>query len=204
MTMTNKERQAQPEYKAKRKIYDAARTAYRAEYYSRLEVKARRLAKQNAYNATPEGKDKTKARSKVRSSTPALQANVAAYNARTEVKAKRLLNTTRYNNTLHGRLINLMIRCSSNAKKAGRAFSITYEDLTALYTKQGGKCALTGWELTTIAKCKNTISLDRIDNDQGYTIDNIQLVATQANIAKNKWTEEEFIALCKAVSEKHS
>lgn len=88
--------------------------------------------------------------------------------------------------------------------KRGRTLdnTITIHDVKDLWDKQCGLCALTGWELTPIANLPNTVSLDRIDNSKGYTPDNIQLLATQVNTAKNKWQQEQFIAMCKAVADR--
>lgn len=48
-------------------------------------------------------------------------------------------------------------------------------------------------------------SLDRIDNDKGYTIDNIRLVCTVVNLALNRFGDSVFDAMCEAyISKKQS
>jgi len=76
------------------------------------------------------------------------------------------------------------------------------EQLNQLYVKQKGKCALTGYELTAIRGKENfptNVSIDRIDNSKGYTIDNIQLVCRKANTMKGEETQSELLDWCTAI-----
>jgi RNase P subunit RPR2 len=87
-------------------------------------------------------------------------------------------------------------RKSANTRKI--YWGITFEDFTRCYTK---KCALTGWDLSMeYGNC--TASFDRIDSNLGYTPENIQWVHSMVNMCKNKYTQEKFIAMCKAVADK--
>lgn len=83
-------------------------------------------------------------------------------------------------------------------------FNITIEDAWNQFIKQDGKCALTGVELVLYIKNCNenlpTASLDRIDNNKGYTVDNIQWVHKEINMMKNTHTQEKFIDWCKKVA----
>ena len=45
-----------------------------------------------------------------------------------------------------------------------------------------------------------TASLDRIDSCKGYTIDNVQWVHKWINVMKSDHSQDEFIALCRAVT----
>lgn len=182
----------------------AKRRAWEKEYNSRPEIKAKRKEWDRKRNSEPEVKAKAQARKKAYHATPEGRAKITAYNSLPAVMAKRLINTKRYVSTLEGRLRTLLTNARRNAKKrADKAVSITYEDLVELHAKQGGKCALTGWEMTAVTGQLTTISLDRIDNSRGYSIDNIHLVTRQANWAKNEWTVEQLITFCKAVTENH-
>jgi hypothetical protein len=87
-----------------------------------------------------------------------------------------------------------------SARGRTMANTITVDDVVALWHTQGGYCALSGVVLTPETGHTNTVSLDRIDNEGGYTPDNIQLLAAQVNTAKNKWSEAEFVAMCRAVA----
>jgi hypothetical protein len=89
----------------------------------------------------------------------------------------------------------------SNAEKRGIYFNITINELADLFDKQNGKCALTGWDLILEKDSRNTASIDRIDSSKGYTVDNVQWVHKQVNIAKNTLSQERFLEICKSVVE---
>lgn len=192
-----KAREATPAARAKataRRIKYAKTPGARANRKAR-EATPEAKAYRKAYNAGPDVKAKRQASKATRTMSPAEKANKKR---REKVRQARILAT------LEGRIKSILKEASRNSLSRGREYTITYDDIVTLYNKQRGLCALTGWELTPLVKCKNTISIDRIDNSKGYTIDNIQLVAAQANIAKNKWTNDEFIELCRAVARRTS
>ncbi len=86
----------------------------------------------------------------------------------------------------------------SSASLRNLKVEIAEKDITELYHRQNGKCALTGITLThtkivsddnkrRIDKSHNhNISVDRIDSSGDYVIDNIQLVASCVNLMKKK------------------
>ena len=91
-------------------------------------------------------------------------------------------------------------------------FSITIDDVIALYEKQNGECAYTGVKMTHITygskgngrlKYPFNISIDRIDSLIGYTKTNIQLVCALVNTMKWDIDENVFIEMCKRIVEKH-
>lgn len=84
----------------------------------------------------------------------------------------------------------------------GLDWDITFEYLAELLIKQDFKCALTGWDIDAMEVNKNTASLDRIDSSKGYTEDNVQWVHKMVNMTKQQYTQEEFIDMCKAVTDK--
>lgn len=85
-----------------------------------------------------------------------------------------------------------------SANNRGISWGITFHDFISAYT---GRCALTGWELSMeYGKC--TASLDRIDSGQGYTNSNIQWVHSMVNMCKNKYPQDKFIEMCRAVADK--
>ena len=87
--------------------------------------------------------------------------------------------------------------------------NITIEYLWNLYNKQNKKCALSGLDIKFSEKrikgnidYKNmTASLDRIDSNIGYLIDNIQWVHKDINLMKNNLNEKYFIDLCNKICE---
>ena len=78
-------------------------------------------------------------------------------------------------------------------------FEITIDDVADLLVRQGGTCAFTG-EPISFNQAPITGSVDRIDNDLGYTPDNIQLVSKQINMLRGPLTIERFKELCKLVA----
>ena len=93
------------------------------------------------------------------------------------------------------------------ANQTNRKFEITIEEAQILFLKQNKKCALSGIPIYFNTahrvdkrgyKCgwKSTASLDRIDSDKDYTLDNCQWVHKDVNIMKNKYDQGYFIDLC--------
>ncbi len=61
-----------------------------------------------------------------------------------------------------------------------------------------GKCALTGLKMT-FNKSLLAISVDRINNEEGYIPNNIQLVCRWVNLAKNSGSNQEFKDILKMI-----
>lgn len=85
------------------------------------------------------------------------------------------------------------------AKQRGLSWRISLEFVDALWEAQGGRCALTGLDMK---KNPRSWSIDRIDNDEGYTSDNVHLVDKRVNMMKGTLSIVEFVDLCKMVAEK--
>jgi hypothetical protein len=90
------------------------------------------------------------------------------------------------------------------SKITGIPLNISIDELWNLFLKQNRKCALTGRELNFYlhkgVKETATASLDRIDSNKGYTIDNVQWVHKDINMIKQSYSQNEFIQLCKEVA----
>lgn len=82
--------------------------------------------------------------------------------------------------------------------------SITLDDLKEIYTKQSGKCYISGRQLQTNIGSPDRISLDRIDSNIGYTKDNIGLTCIQVNIMKSDMSLEVFANYIKNIYEYNS
>lgn len=96
-----------------------------------------------------------------------------------------------------------------NLAKNRNKYSVTvsYEDLKMLYEKQQGLCALSGVPMTYLkgsGEVPTNISLDRIDPDLPYSIENIQLVCVQVNFMKHTLNKEQLIFWCKRIIENES
>lgn len=88
-----------------------------------------------------------------------------------------------------------------NAKKRGISFNIKPEDIWNCYLSQDKRCALTGSEVSFPVKNDKfgTASIDRINSDKGYTVNNVQIVNKISNRLKMDMTEDELFQLCKMV-----
>ncbi len=97
-------------------------------------------------------------------------------------------------------------RCKRGAKERKKdiEFSLTIEQMWEQFKKQDKKCALTGLPIVLhrnyIKSGVMTASLDRIDSDKGYTVDNIQWVQKDINLMKNHFNQDYFIEMCKKVA----
>ncbi len=81
-------------------------------------------------------------------------------------------------------------------------FNISIEDVFNLYNNQNGKCSLSGKEIGwSDFGQKHTASLDRIDSNFGYELNNIQIVHKDINFMKQSYSQDYFIEMCKFVAE---
>jgi len=113
---------------------------------------------------------------------------------------------------------NIFTHYRNGAKLRNLEFSISIEYCWELFQKQKGKCALTGEDIwlrpkdktSTVTCIKNgnrnldyskfNASLDRIDSSKGYIEENVQWVKREVNIMKMDLSQEEFIEICKKVT----
>lgn len=95
------------------------------------------------------------------------------------VKAKTLVNTARV-----------------RARKAGICFDLTWEFILQKMIESEFRCSKTGvfYDFETLQYSKQNRnpfgpSIDRIDNNEGYTTDNVQVVCWFYNLAKSTFDE---------------
>ena len=85
-------------------------------------------------------------------------------------------------------------------------FNLTTDTVMEILEKQEYKCAMTGVYLEFVVggeldgKNPRSCSIDRLDNKQGYSINNIQLTTVEINLLRNKKGINEFIQLAKQVA----
>ncbi len=81
---------------------------------------------------------------------------------------------------------------------------ITIEDVWNLYENQNGKCALSKLDMNLGRREKTTflhdISIDRIDSNLGYTLNNVCLLHKDINVMKQDYSLDYFLELCEKVS----
>ena len=93
--------------------------------------------------------------------------------------------------------------CRKRAKDKGLDFELKIESLMHLYSKQNGKCALTGllFEFDfndNFSKRPFSPSVDRINSKLGYTKDNVRLVCSAVNSALSEYGDDVFDIICQA------
>ncbi len=118
----------------------------------------------------------------------------------------------KYRSSLKGFIKLLLEDARSNVRKKAKEIKvkISYDDILELYNKQNKRCSLSGIVMTheykadtkskTYIKYPYNISIDRIDYNGDYVIDNIQLVCNIVNRMKYIFSNEEFINFCDLVS----
>lgn len=95
-----------------------------------------------------------------------------------------------YAETHEGRLLNLLRTARKNAKHRGNKrsrqddsheYTLTQTDLDEIYREQNGLCAVTKLPLAFKSHLNTTVSLDRLDDEKGYTAENCRLVCNAIN-----------------------
>jgi len=102
---------------------------------------------------------------------------------------------------IHGRFWS---KIKLGAMERNYKFLITIQQAWNLFIEQNRTCALSGIPIVfskTSDSTQTTASLDRIDSSKNYTLDNIQWVHRKVNFMKHTLLQEEFIKLCKKVSQ---
>lgn len=90
---------------------------------------------------------------------------------------------------------------NASSKRRNRKVFVTQEQLLLMLVKQNNKCSLSG---LPISFEDGSASLDRIDNNGDYTIDNIQWVHRKINYMKNILEQDEFVTLCGLVTQQRN
>jgi len=87
-------------------------------------------------------------------------------------------------------------RLKSNAKKRGTEFNLDKLDFLIWFQGSEKTCHYCGVALNTNGHREEQISVDRMDNSQGYVIENMVLCCQQCNTIKgNIFTENEMIEI---------
>lgn len=101
--------------------------------------------------------------------------------------------------------IMLILKMRNKESPEKKTLELTVEQLKELWEKQQGTCPFTGWKLilqtTTKDKLEyvpNRASLDRIDSNKGYSIDNVRFVSLIYQFAKNKFTDKDVYNFCQS------
>lgn len=106
-------------------------------------------------------------------------------------------NTETLDGFLRGILHSMEQRCkirSENGRKEAGKCEHTLDSLIELYNKQKGKCAYSGLEMSIKPLTDYKCSAERLDNEKGYTKDNVVLVCQEFN-GYGKWSREKVLSL---------
>lgn len=78
---------------------------------------------------------------------------------------------------------------------------ITVNELMEMWRDQGGKCAISGVDMTWHQGKTNpsSLSIDRINCKKGYERGNIRLVCYQVNVFRNRWSDEQMFEMAEAI-----
>lgn len=97
---------------------------------------------------------------------------------------------------LYRQLIRLFSGAKARAKKNGKSFTLTEQDIHQLIDEANWRCQLTGIPFETGRRGYKfgpfRPSVDRIDSSLGYVPGNVRLVCTSVNLALGQWGEEAF------------
>ena len=104
------------------------------------------------------------------------------------------------------RVYNTWERHRSTAVKRGIDFTLTKEDVQKMFDRNEWKCCKTGieFDLSTGRGTRPfSPSIDRIDSKGHYTKDNVQLVCTIYNFAKNRFSETDVVMFATSLTHQH-
>lgn len=97
---------------------------------------------------------------------------------------------------------------SRNTTKFNSSIRLTEADMVSLWNRCGGVCSLSGLQFsgekmgTGKAQRPFYPSLDRIDPEQPYSVENCRLVLQAVNFALNAFGDEVFLTIAQAVARK--
>lgn len=92
------------------------------------------------------------------------------------------------NTNINDDIVGIQTRCKTARridKYSNRNPCLCENDVIELIKNNNNRCAITNIPLRWSSKCLNSGSLDRIDNNKGHTIDNIQPTLYKINMMKN-------------------
>jgi len=89
-------------------------------------------------------------------------------------------------------------KISKNNKrsKENSEFTLTLENVLQKIIDQKGRCAYSGIPLAFTLNSSWRMSIERINNRRGYTIDNIVLICIEFNTGDNSWQSEDAEGSC--------
>jgi hypothetical protein len=115
-------------------------------------------------------------------------------------KAGNAISRGKLNSTIEGRAKVFLQNARKSAAKRQQAFALTVDDVVACWKIQGGVCVYSGRKMTLDAGQLTTVSIERINSDEGYTPENTVLVCQAINRMKSDFELDDFYDLCRDVA----
>lgn len=121
------------------------------------------------------------------------------YREREDIAARRLTGRRRRSAASPRHVMQITLRHGLNRKPT--EFPATVDDLMVKFETQGGKCAVSGIALTWAQGriLPTSLSLDRINSEDGYSKENIRLVCQAVNAFKGRMSDAEMLVMAKAI-----
>ena len=107
---------------------------------------------------------------------------------------------TKQNSSIEGRAKVFLRNAQNSAKKRNQSFELNVQNIVDCWNNQLKICAYSGREMTLESGKLNTVSIERIDSNVGYTPDNTILVCQAINRMKSDFAYEDFYELCRDVA----
>jgi len=104
------------------------------------------------------------------------------------------------NSTIEGRARIFLRNAKNSANKRQQLFDLTIADIVECWRIQNGICAYSGRSMTLESGSLNTVSIERIDSEEGYIPSNTILVCQAINRMKSDFGFDDFFELCKDVT----
>ena len=105
------------------------------------------------------------------------------------------------NSTIEGRARVFLQNAKKSAFKRQHLFEISVADVVDCWNAQENICAYSGRLMTLEAGKLNTVSIERIDSNVGYTQENTILVCQAINRMKSDFEFDDFYNLCRDVAQ---
>jgi hypothetical protein len=124
---------------------------------------------------------------------------VRGYHSRPEVREKK--NLARKVARMKSPKLTMQTTLAHGIRRRTTVNPATIDDLMAMWEKQKGRCAISGIPLTWgQGKVKpNSISLDRINPDEGYSASNLRLICHAINAFRGVMSDAEMLVMAKAI-----
>lgn len=104
------------------------------------------------------------------------------------------------NSTIEGRAKIFLQNAKKSAAKRNQIFALTVSDVVDCWNQQKQICSYSGRQMSLDAGQLNTVSIERIDSNIGYTIENTILVCQAINRMKSDFSYTDFYDLCADVT----